>query len=209
MSPRTADPAVRDALVEAAASLIAARQPLTTRKLAAEVRTSTMSVYTHFGSMEELRRAVRREGFSRLADHLGRVEPTSDPIADVARQGWAYCMNAIENPNLYRVMFMETAIDEADAEVGLYTFEMLIDAMRRCVDEGRFAADDPEWLATQAWTGIHGAVALYVSGMLDLDTVLRVTLATARNQFVSFGADPEDVDRSLAATDFGPVPQSV
>jgi AcrR family transcriptional regulator len=209
VSPKVADPAVRDALVEAAARLIAAHKPLTTRRLATEVGTSTMSVYTHFGSMDELRRTVRREGFARLAEHLNRVEPTDDAVADVARQGWAYCLNAIENPNLYRVMFMETAIDEADAEVGLYTFEVLIAAMKRCVEEDRFDHADPDWLATQAWAGIHGAVALYVAGMLDLDTVLRLAFTTARYQFISFGMTPEDVDRSLRDVDFGPLPATV
>jgi AcrR family transcriptional regulator len=208
VSPRTADPAVRQALVEAAARLIAAHEPLSTRKLAAEVGTSTMSVYTHFGSMDELRREVRREGFARLRDHLGRVEQTDDPMADVARQGWEYCMNAIENPNLYRAMFMETVIDESDAEVGLDTFQMLIEGLRRCVEKGIFTETDPEWLATQAWAGVHGAVALYVAGMMDLDTIMRIALATARNQFVSFGANPKDVDRSLSAANFGPVSQT-
>ncbi|HYI45857.1 MAG TPA: TetR/AcrR family transcriptional regulator [Actinomycetota bacterium] len=208
MSPRTADPAIRRALVEAAARSIAAHEPLSTRKLAAEVGSSTMSVYTHFGSMEELRREVRREGFARLADHLSRVEQTDDPLVDVARQGWEYCMNAVENPNLYRAMFMETAIDEADAEVGFYTFQMLIDVLQRCIDAELFTETDAEWLAMQVWTSIHGSVALYVTGFLDLDTLLRVTLVAARTQFVSFGASPERVDRSLAAANFGPVPQT-
>jgi AcrR family transcriptional regulator len=67
--PKTADPSVRTALIEHAARITAeeGREALTLRRLAAGVGTSTMAVYTHFGGMDDLRRAVRREGFARLA----------------------------------------------------------------------------------------------------------------------------------------------
>src|SRR5436189_5969729 len=59
---------LRSALIEAAARLIAAKGAagMTLRGLAEEVGTSTMAVYTHFGGMPELRRAVRREGLPGL-----------------------------------------------------------------------------------------------------------------------------------------------
>ena len=40
------------------------------RRIAGEVGTSTMAVYTYFAGMEELRREVAREGFRRLAAYL-------------------------------------------------------------------------------------------------------------------------------------------
>ena len=63
--PKTADPTVRVRLIEAAARILAEEGPgaLTLRRVAAEVGTSTMAVYTHFGGMTELRRAVREQGF--------------------------------------------------------------------------------------------------------------------------------------------------
>ena len=109
MSPKTADPAVRTALLEGAARLIATEGSagLTLRRLADDVGTSTMAVYTHFGGMQNLRQEVRREGFARLRAHLEAVHPTGDPVADLGRLGWAYHDNALENPNLYRAMFMD------------------------------------------------------------------------------------------------------
>lgn len=198
MSPRTADPAMRDALVETAARLVALREPLTTRRLAAEVGTSTMSVYTHFGSMDELRRAVRRDGFERLADFLARVRQTTDPVADVTELGWAYFLNALQNPNLYRAMFMEGPVDGSDGEVGLDTFQTLVDGVQRCIDAGRFTADGDAWdLATQLWASVHGVVALHLAGMLTTDGVTTLLLTTARNAFVAFGDDPTETDRSM------------
>ena len=199
MSPRTADPAVRDALVEAAARLIASHEPLTTRRLAAEVGTSTMAVYTHFGGLDEVRRAVRIAGFERLRAHLARVERTDDPAADVAVLGWGYCVNAIRNQNLYRVMFMEAPLDQADAAVGLDTFEQLVNGIQRCIDAGRFRPADAFELATLMWANVHGASALHLAAMLDQPSVVRTAVATARALMVDFGDDPDAVDRSLQA----------
>src|SRR5438045_8769349 len=76
----------RRALIEAAARLIATEgaAALTLRRVADEVGTSTMAIYTHFGGMSELRRAVRQEGFARLAARAARVRETDDPVADLA-----------------------------------------------------------------------------------------------------------------------------
>src|SRR4051794_25846152 len=98
--PRPADPAVRRRLVDAAARALVAREPLSLRRLAAEVGTSTMAVYTHFGGLDALMREVRREGFRRLSSHLAGVRVTADPVADLVSLGWAYCLNGIENPDL-------------------------------------------------------------------------------------------------------------
>src|SRR5437764_15477988 len=89
----------RRALIEASARLIATEgsAALTLRRVADEVGTSTMAIYTHFGGMPELRRAVRREGFNRLAAYLVEVDATNDPVADLACLGLAYYNNAVAN----------------------------------------------------------------------------------------------------------------
>src|SRR5688572_29989951 len=114
--PKAADPAVRVALLESAARIIAEEGPsrLTLRRLANEVGASTMVVYTHFGSMPEVRREVRREGFARLGAQLAAVEVTGDPVADYFVLGWAYFRNGTQDPNLYRAMFLDGPVDAED-----------------------------------------------------------------------------------------------
>ena len=55
-------------LIEAAARVLAeeGRPAVTARRLAAEVGASTMAVYTHFGSMDELLVRMCRDGFARF-----------------------------------------------------------------------------------------------------------------------------------------------
>ena len=121
--PRAADPAVRLALVETAAELLALREPVTARSLADRVGTSTTALYTHFGGMPGLWRAVRHEGFTRLAERLAAVPRSGDPVRDLAALGAAYLHSARSDPFLYRTMF-DAAADLEDPAVA--------DALSRC-----------------------------------------------------------------------------
>jgi AcrR family transcriptional regulator len=199
MSPRPADPAVRTALLETAARIIATEGlgKLTLRRLAHEVGTSTMAIYTHFGGMTELRREIRREGFARLGARQGAVAVTGDPVADLSALGAAYYVNAIENPNLYQAMFMDGPVGEADAGVGLETFGQLVATVRRCIDGGRFDPADPVALATQLWALVHGLVTLQLAHLLPPDRVLASLDAGARSLMTAFGDDPRALERSL------------
>ena len=199
MSPRVADPAVRTTLIEAAARLLATEGPdaLTLRRLAEDAGTSTMAIYTHFGGMTELRREVRREGFARLAAHLSAPDRTLDAVEDVAILGWAYFTNALANPNLYRAMFMEPGIDEDDGAIGIDTFETLVDAVRRCIDAGRFHAADAAAVATQLWALTHGIVTLHLAGFLPVPRAAQALLDATRNLFVGYGDHRRRVTRSL------------
>lgn len=165
MSPRAADPSVRTALISAAARIVAAESPqaLTTRRLAAEVGTSTMAVYTHFGSMEEVRLAVRRDGFARLEADLDGVARTQDPVADLAAAAVAYLANGRAHPELYRAMFVYRPPGDTDDDPGAAVFERLAGAVGRCVEAGRFHPDeghDARAWAGEIWAMLHGMVTL-------------------------------------------------
>ncbi len=199
MSPRPADPAVRTALIDAASRLIAddGGRQLTLRRVAEEVGASTMSVYTHFGGMDELRREVRREGFARLAAHLAELRASRDPVADLTLIGWAYYRSATTNPSLYRVMFMEQPLDEADAAVGQDTFESLVEGVHRCRE--RFTAADPVQRATELWACTHGLVTLELAACLPPEQALGCLLTTARNLYLAYGDDATAASRSVSS----------
>ena len=107
MNRRRPDPDVARRLVDAAARLLAEDGPgaVSARRLAAEVGASTMVVYTHFGSMDEVVAVVCREGFRRFAAALERTRLTDDPVADWMAQGWSYRRFALDEPHLYQAMF--------------------------------------------------------------------------------------------------------
>jgi AcrR family transcriptional regulator len=203
VNPKPADPVVRSALIETAAELVATegRAALTLRRLAKEVGTSTMAVYTHFGSMQELRREVRREGFARLRSREAAVRETKDPMADLTLLGAAYYLCATDSPNLYRAMFLDGPVDEADLETGLDTFMYLVKGVDRCLEQGRFPrvrSADPAELALDLWGLTHGLVSLQLAHLVPAHQVAEHLNSGARSLFAAWG-DSEPKLRASAA----------
>jgi AcrR family transcriptional regulator len=197
--PRQADPEVRTRLVEEAARTIVAREPLSLRRLAADVGTSTMAVYTHFGGLDGLLREVRREGFRRLADRLAAVPPTKDAVADLVALGWAYCLHGLENPDLYRVMFTETTPDLEDAAIAAATFLPVVEALERAIAADRLSVADAWDPAVQMWALAHGALSLGLAGVLTVEDLVHHVEGGVRTCLVGFGGDPASIDRSVRA----------
>ena len=197
--PKIADPNVRVALIDSAARITAeeGRDALTLRRLAAEVGASTMAIYTHFGGMDDLRRAVRREGFDRLATHLAEVAETSDPVTDLAALGGAYYLNATTNPNLYRAMFLDGPIDEQDADMGLETYRPLTGVVERCIATGRMRDGDVDEIAHQLWATMHGAITLQLAGMMTPEAALTCCVNSARTMLRAHGDSAAAISRSF------------
>ncbi|GGK52289.1 TetR family transcriptional regulator [Planomonospora parontospora subsp. parontospora] len=193
---RTKDPAVRSLLLERAAQMLRARQPVTLRTLVAGTGVSTMAVYTYFGGMDQLWKALRQEGFTRLAAKLAAVPASADPVRDLAALAAAYLANAVENPDLYRVMF-DADFELEDAEAADETLHYLVRAVDRARAAGRFRDDvSPPELATQSWMIGHGLASLVVTGPLPHQALAHaVPMLTAL--FAGAGDEPGRCRRSV------------
>ncbi|MER5626691.1 TetR/AcrR family transcriptional regulator [Streptosporangium sp. NPDC002544] len=168
---RTKDPAVRTLLIERAAHMLRTREPITLRSLVAGTCVSTMAVYTYFGGMDGMWKALRQEGFTRLAAKFSTVTTSEDPVRDLTALVAAYLGNALEHPDLYRVMF-DANFDLEDLKAADATLEYLVQAARRARDADRFRADtDPLELAIQSWAIGHGLVSLVANGPLPRRTL--------------------------------------
>lgn len=168
-------PDVRSRLLEAAAQLLNEEGPaaLTARRLAAEAGTSTMAVYTHFGGMPALVRAVAAEGFAQLYARVDAVEDSDDPLEGLRRMAVAYREHARAHPHMYAVMFGSASLggyrlakDERD--VGRPAFEQLASAVERAMAAGALRQDEPRAVAGQLWCALHGYVVLELSGFHEV-----------------------------------------
>lgn len=106
-----------------------------------------MAVYTHFGGMDGVRQALRQEGFTRLAARCATVAATEDPVRDLTALVAAYVRNALDHPDLHRVMFDANFALE-DGEAAQDTLEHLVRAAER------------------RWAMVHGLVSLVATGPL-------------------------------------------
>ncbi|MBB5137173.1 AcrR family transcriptional regulator [Thermocatellispora tengchongensis] len=193
---RTKDPSIRALLIDRAAQMLRTRRPVTLRSLVAGTGASTMAVYTYFGGMEGLWKALRQEGFTRLAAELAKVPATADPVRDLAALSAAYLSNAMDNPDLYRVMF-DATFELEDSKAADETLHCLVRGVERAKSAGRFRDDiDPLELAVQGWAIGHGLASLVTTGPLPRQALAHgVPLLTAL--FVSAGDDPGRCRRSI------------
>jgi AcrR family transcriptional regulator len=188
---------VRAALIERAAEMLARREPVTLRALVAGTGASTMAVYTHFGGMPGLWRAVRQEGFTRLAERLASVQRTEDPVRDLAALSAACTANALGNPYLYRTMFdAEAELDDPAAADA--SFHDLVGCAARARQSGRLSAEcDPEVVATQLWATGHGLIMLALTGVLPREALLAHAPAVATALLVAAGDEEARCRRSV------------
>lgn len=198
MSPRNADPQLRTMLVEAAARVLAEEGPaaLTSRRLAAEVGTSTMAVFSRFASMAEVHRAVREEGFARLDQQLDALPPTGDPVADLVAAGEVFFAAGLANLHLYKAMFL----DHAEDDLGAGTFARIQALVGRCMEAGRFRAAEPylkQVWAAQLWSMRHGLVVMATAGVLPEEQARFVLTDMTYRLLVGYGDDPARARRSI------------
>ncbi len=179
--------------------MLARREPVTLRSVVAGTGVSTMAVYTHFDGMPGLWRAVRQEGFSRLAAELAAVRPSRDPVRDLVAYGVAYTANALAHPDLYRVMF-DAGFDLEDPEAAAEPFSVLVACAVRAREADRFSADaDPEAVAARFWVFGHGLAMLVLTGVLPRSALDDHVQDTATALFVAAGDEPERCRRSVRA----------
>uniref|UniRef100_UPI0021C11413 TetR/AcrR family transcriptional regulator n=1 Tax=Frankia gtarii TaxID=2950102 RepID=UPI0021C11413 len=93
--------------IRAALQVLAQHGPagLTVRRVAEAAGTSTMGVYTRFGSRNGILEALYRRAFGMLHDALAEVPVTTDPRGDLIALSLAYRRFALDYPPRYTFMF--------------------------------------------------------------------------------------------------------
>ena len=207
MSPPRNEPDVARRLLDVAARLLATEGAgaVSARRLAKEVGSSTMAVYTHFGGMDELLAQVRREGFRRFGAALDASTRTDDPVADWMVLGWAYRRFAIDEPHLYRAMFGDVdrsfaPRSDEEAEEAIATFLVLLGRIERCSSSGRWQVRDLTTTAEACWGLAHGLAGMELTGYFAAKgrDPLAVHEENMRTTSAGHGDDADAVEESLS-----------
>jgi AcrR family transcriptional regulator len=207
----TAD-GVPERLIQATISLLAEQGPsaIKARTVAAASGLSTMVVYHHFGGIPELTRAVVDYGFKQLEDAFSQLPTTEDPVTDLAVQALTCRRVARENPHLYDLMFglstRATYRPLADTEVRFSgrspafqaAYAHVAAACERLVSSGRVNEQDPQGVAAQLWSFVHGFITLELAETFVAfdDPVRRVLLPMGVNLSVGLGDTRERAQTS-------------
>ncbi len=202
------DLTMKNRLLEAAAQLLAdeGTSGLTTRKISAAAGTTTMSVYTRFGSIENLVNELVLSGFSLLEEELLRVKDSEDTLTHLARLTAAYLQHARQHPALYRIMFGTIALGEfrpvkrETLSTGKYTLELVVQTLQRLIDEGTIHPGNAFLLANEWWVLAHGYVLLELTGYFEASgSIPKVLIPLLQRFFVGLGADADQVSQAIGS----------
>lgn len=202
--------------MEAAIALLEAGGPeaVRARKLAAEIGTSTMGLYTHFGGLSQLFEAMVAEGLRRVAAYVEAVTETDDPMADFFARGMAVRTWALANPKLYCLMFglsgaLARHVDVDLTAPGTFSslpeaqaaFEVMVHSLDRVRQSGLIDDVDPVAAAGQFLSATHGFVLLEMAGYFGTEGngFARVLAPIGLSLMVGLGATREDAQRSGVA----------
>ena len=217
MATDRTNPDPRTRLVEAAIRLLAADGPseVKARSVSSEAGLSTMGVYTHFGGVPELLQAVADEGFERQARIFACVADTEDPMTDLCAMALACRDFAKANAHLYDLMFglsihgryspsRGTQAPEPRERSAAFntSYGFLLGQCRRLVETDCVRAVDPDRLAAQLWSALHGFIMLELGGYFAAlaDPAAEILVPMCVNLIVGLGADPERANASAART---------
>ncbi|MBY6537994.1 TetR/AcrR family transcriptional regulator [Rhodococcus sp. BP-349] len=199
---RTADDgSTRERLVDAAVAVLAEEGPaeMKVRRISDRAGSSTITVYHHFGNVGGLLDAVVARGYATLKGTLEDAAASND---DPGVQLFAMALGtrgfAQRNPHLYDLMFGLSPRGTHRAFAPTVpqqhfrdAYAVLVGSCHRLVTAGRVDIDDPEQIAAQLWSMVHGFVSLEAAGHFadHNDAVADVLAPMAVAQLVGIGDD--------------------
>lgn len=140
------------------------------RKIATRLGVSQATAYRYFADKEEMLSVVRAAAVAIFVDALRAARGDLRSRAAARAVGRAYLEFALENPELYRLIFdvlqpepgqyreLANATNEARKIMNDYVLEM--------AEEG-LIHEDPGPLAVILWSGAHGLIMNYLSGLIE------------------------------------------
>ena len=141
-------------------------EAVSVRAVAQRVGVSAPSIYLHFADKRALIDAVCEQVFEALHQRMRAASAGApDPFEALRAQGNAYVHFALENPEHYRVVMMqshEPAQEAVDSIVAGGAFGYLLESVRACVEQGVLEGDPVE-LGLGLWAAAHGVAALLVA----------------------------------------------
>ncbi|MBO0936634.1 TetR/AcrR family transcriptional regulator [Fibrella sp. HMF5335] len=149
-------------------------EKLSIRAIAEEIEYSAATIYLYFKDKNEVMYAIHQQAFSKMMQEFQPIVSMTDPFEKLVMMGRKYTQFAMENPELFDVMFIITApMDtlECREEIwseGRIAFNMLVQVVQECINAGIFQPQDPEVAAMMIWSTIHGYTALFIRKRMNM-----------------------------------------
>lgn len=140
------------------------------RRIANKIEYSAGTIYRYFENKDDIMLQLCYQGFERLLALQCELDNIVDPVERVKTGGRHYITFALENPELYELMFATRQIikqpDGSEETVALKSFRKFVEHVRQCLDAGFFSGGNAEPLAVALWAALHGLASLLIKEQL-------------------------------------------
>ena len=164
-------PLSRSAIVAAARDMIIenGHEALSLRPLAGRLGVTAAAIYVYVDDKHDLLRTVAVEQYNHLAKMYAAIE-TNEPLEKIREIGRIYVAYAMNNPELFQVMFLFPPLlgDDfgEDDVVWRQAFEIAEKAVGQAIVEGKLADNDPVELSLAIWAAVHGVAMFNLTNTL-------------------------------------------
>ena len=144
-------------------------QAVSLRRVGSSLGVTAPALYAYVTDKNDLLRSVAEGEFDRLMERFAAIDDP-DPLERVRQLGRAYVDHAVNNPELFRTMFLfppelaNTTATGQELPAATKAFEMALSATTAAVDQGCFPGIDPLTAALTTWTAMHGLADVLLLG---------------------------------------------
>ena len=149
---------------------------VTLQVLASKLGTSRSAIYRHFSSKDDLLHSVLEYGFNLFDEKIAPIfmQKEKSVIDRLYLMGEVYIQFAVDNPNLYRMLFGEKFqllreetcdIEDEDEAQG---FHALVGLLIEGQETKQFKSQDPFMLAQIIHAQVHGIASLHIDGHMHI-----------------------------------------
>ncbi len=162
---------LREKILAAAKSLFLEKgvEKTSIRNIADQIEYSPGIIYHYSRDKNEIFHALHQGGFQQLTEKMAVLSAVQNPMERLKAMGSIYVTFAIENPDMYDLMFIKEApIDHVYSsehdhwKEGGGAFEGLRATIKDCANSGHFKGHELEPLTYLIWSAVHGIVSLSI-----------------------------------------------
>lgn len=163
--------ALRELILKGAKKLFLERgvEQTTIRNIADEIDYSVGTVYFYFKDKSAILHNLHSIGFQELGKYFQELFSIEDAMERLRKMGFIYIKFALENSEMYDLMFNLKApmeyLQSSDNDVwdeGAKTFDLVRKTVAECIEKGHFKGHNVEPLSFMVWSLVHGMCCLEI-----------------------------------------------
>lgn len=166
------DPLSRDAIVAVTRQHVVERglDGVSLREVAKSLGVTAPALYAHVEDKRDLLAAVAECEFTRIIERFAAAtEGLTDPVERVRATSRAYVDFALEEPELFKVMFLfppaALAGEAPPLPAATRAFDVPSAATVEAIEQGLFRPLDPTLAIIAQWAACHGAATVLLMGL--------------------------------------------